>query len=445
MNLEKQNYVPENYKEVYEDEIDLKELFLVLWRNKTKIIVVAIICMVFGLITGKVMSSKSKKSTVVVEYTYPGIEVGKSPNGSTLGLTYSQFKNIFMIKDIFHKMPELEKNGLTEDNVLNAIKITPVLPKGLKEGEVYYPNKFTYSLKIANSSEKDEEVLKNFIEVQKDYFKRNYALTSRLPLLNYEESLTYDYKDIISVIDTSLQSSIVAIDNLDQNIISLEDKVEMQNILKELKILKDINLVKIKNMVEDYRVTKNPNELMINYRQQLEELGRQKEKELGKISQLESMIKAYKPDSKNVVVMNNGSLEKIKTDEENYYTDFLRQLAVEKIKLSDIQVEMKYIEKKMKQEVNVDTSKEKEVDEGLEYIVSSLNKKIEKINDLTVKNYNKKYSDIIKVTETVTTKSDSKVPLMTLVGLLLGGFIGVCYVLVGNFIFEEKKKKNDNK
>ncbi|WP_300394138.1 Wzz/FepE/Etk N-terminal domain-containing protein [Fusobacterium sp.] len=445
MNLEKQNYVPENYKEIYEDEIDLKELFLVLWRNKTKIIVVAIICMVFGLITGKVMSSKSKKSTVVVEYTYPGIEVGKSPNGSTLGLTYSQFKNIFMIKDIFHKMPELEKNGLTEDNVLNAIKITPVLPKGLKEGEVYYPNKFTYSLKIANSSEKDEEVLKNFIEVQKDYFKRNYALTSRLPLLNYEESLTYDYKDIISVIDTSLHSSIVAIDNLDQNIISLEDKVEMQNILKELKILKDINLVKIKNMVEDYRVTKNPNELMINYRQQLEELGRQKEKELGKISQLESMIKAYKPDSKNVVVMNNGSLEKIKTDEENYYTDFLRQLAVEKIKLSDIQVEMKYIEKKMKQEVNADTSKEKEVDEGLEYIVSSLNKKIEKINDLTVKNYNKKYSDIIKVTETVTTKSDSKVPLMTLVGLLLGGFIGVCYVLVGNFIFEEKKKKNDNK
>lgn len=445
MNLEKQNYVPENYKEIYEDEIDLKELFLVLWRNKTKIIVVAIICMVFGLITGKVMSSKSKKSTVVVEYTYPGIEVGKSPNGSTLGLTYSQFKNIFMIKDIFHKMPELEKNGLTEDNVLNAIKITPVLPKGLKEGEVYYPNKFTYSLKIANSSEKDEEVLKNFIEVQKDYFKRNYALTSRLPLLNYEESLTYDYKDIISVIDTSLHSSIVAIDNLDQNIISLEDKVEMQNILKELKILKDINLVKIKNMVEDYRVTKNPNELMINYRQQLEELGRQKEKELGKISQLESMIKAYKPDSKNVVVMNNGSLEKIKTDEENYYTDFLRQLAVEKIKLSDIQVEMKYIEKKMKQEVNADTSKEKEVDEGLEYIVSSLNKKIEKINDLTVKNYNKKYSDIIKVTETVTTKSDSKVSLMTLVGLLLGGFIGVCYVLVGNFIFEEKKKKNDNK
>lgn len=441
MNLEKQNYVPENYKEIYEDEIDLKELFLVLWRNKTKIIVVAIICMVFGLITGKVMSSKSKKSTVVVEYTYPGIEVGKSPNGSTLGLTYSQFKNIFMIKDIFHKMPELEKNGLTEDNVLNAIKITPVLPKGLKEGEVYYPNKFTYSLKIANSSEKDEEVLKNFIEVQKDYFKRNYALTSRLPLLNYEESLTYDYKDIISVIDTSLQSSIVAIDNLDRDIISLEDKVEMQNILKELKILKDINLVKIKNMVEDYRVTKNPNELMINYRQQLEELGRQKEKELGKILQLESMIKAYKPDSKNVVVMNNGSLEKIKTDEENYYTDFLRQLAVEKIKLSDIQVEMKYIEKKMKQEVNADTSKEKEVDEGLEYIVSSLNKKIEKINDLTVKNYNKKYSDIIKVTETVTTKSDSKVPLMTLVGLLLGGFIGVCYVLVGNFIFEEKKKK----
>ena len=59
----------------------------------------------------------------MVEYTYPGIEAGKSPDGNTLGLTYSQFKNIFMIKDIFHKMPELSQEGLTEDGVLNGIKI----------------------------------------------------------------------------------------------------------------------------------------------------------------------------------------------------------------------------------------------------------------------------------------------------------------------------------
>ena len=128
-----------------EEEIDLKELFLVLWRYKVKILIIAFICMVLGFAAGKITGAKSKKSTVVVEYTYPGIEEGKSPSGNTLGLTYNQFKNIFMIKDVFHKMPELENNGLTEDGVLNGIKITPVLPEGLKEGEVYYPNKFTYS------------------------------------------------------------------------------------------------------------------------------------------------------------------------------------------------------------------------------------------------------------------------------------------------------------
>ena len=39
--------------------------------------------------------------------------------------------------------------------------------------------------------------------------------------------------------------------------------------------------------------------------------------------------------------MSNGNSEKIKTDDENYYTEFLRQLSAEKIKLSDIQVQIK--------------------------------------------------------------------------------------------------------
>lgn len=432
--------MPENYGEVYEDEIDLKELFLVLWRNKVKILIIAFICMVLGFVAGKITGAKSKKSTVVVEYTYPGIEEGKSPSGNTLGLTYNQFKNIFMIKDVFHKMPELENNGLTEDGVLNGIKITPVLPEGLKEGEVYYPNKFTYSLKTGVSRETDEEILKNFVEVQKDYFKRNYTLTSRLPILDYGKSVTYDYKDIISVINSSLNAAVSTVGNLEKDLISLEDKVEMENILKELNILKSINLTKVKNMVEDYRVTKNPDELMLNYRQQLEELDRQKEITAGKISQLESMIKNYKPDNKNVVIMSNGSSEKIKTDEENYYTEFLRQLSAEKIKLSDIQVQIKYINKKMNQEVNTDTLKSEEVNKELKFVTEELNEKIVKINDLTVKNYNKKYSEIIKVVEDVTTKSNSKTMFITLAGLILGFFFGACYVLVGNFIFEEKKK-----
>ena len=440
MNLEKKEYIPE-CRDVYEDEIDLKELFLVLWRNKIKIMAAALICMIIGFGIGKINGAKNKKSTVVVEYTYPGIEEGKSPSGNTLSLTYSQFKNIFMIKDIFHKMPELLEMGLTEDRVLNGIKITPVLPEELKKGEVYFPNKFTYSLKMADSSEKDEEILKNFIEVQKDYFKRNYALTQRLPMLDYQKSLKYDYKDIIFILNNSLSNAIAILQDIDQNIISLEDKVEIQTILKELKILKEINLVKITNMVNDYGVTKNQKELLLDYRQQLEQLKIQREKVLGKIAQLESMVKNYKPESKDIVVMSNGSSEKIKTNDENYYTEFLKQLADEKIKLSNIDVDIKYISKKMNQQVNEDVVKTEEVNTELKFIADMFNEEAEKINSLTVKNYNKKYSEIIKVTEAVTTKSSSKTIIMTLAGLILGGFLGVCYVLVANFIFEEKKRK----
>ncbi len=444
MNLERKNYPSENYVEVYEDEIDLKELFLVFWRNKAKILIIAFICTIIGFVTGKILGTKNKKSTVIVEYTYPGIEKGKSPSGNTLGLTYSQFKNIFMIKDIFHKMPELHKNNLTEDYILNGIKITPILPENLKEGEIYYPNKFTYSLKTPTSYEIDEEILKNFIEVQKDYFKRNYVLASRIPILDYNKISIYDYKDIISIIDSSLNKGKNSISNIEQEFISLEDKVEIQNIYEEINFLKQINLTKIENMVKDYKITKNPNELMISYRQKLLDLEKQKELATGKIQQLESMIKTYKPDDKNIIIMNNGNSEKISTSTENYYTEFLRQLADEKIRLSNILVEIKDINKKMNQTLNTDSSKIGEINKELNSVITSANINFEKINNLTVKNYNKKYSDIIKITESVTTKSSSKTMFITLIGFILGGFLGICYVIIGNFIFEEKKKQKNN-
>lgn len=440
MVLEKKEYIPEEYKEVYEDEIDLKELFLVLWRNKIKISLIAVICMILAFGLGQMKSAKSKKSTVILEYTYPGIEQGKSPNGNTLGLTYNPFKNIFMIKDIFHKMPELEKSGISQDNLLNAIKITPVLPENLEKGKVYYPNKFLYSLKITDSSEKDEEILRNFVEVQRDYFKRNYKLNSHLPLLNPNDSSSYDYKDIVYVVGTSLNSAITSAQNLSSEMVITEDKIEVQNILKELQILKTINLVKIQNIIDDFNLTKNPNELMLTYRHDIEVLERQKEKIAGKIAQLEEMVKNYKPAEKNIVIMNSGNSESIKTNDENYYTEFLRQLSEEKIKLSDTNAEIKYIKEKMKKEIKKDADIEIKVDKELESIITEINAKIEKINSLLLKNYNIKYSEIIKISEDVTTKSSSKTMIIALAGLIFGGFIGICYVLLGNFIFEEKKK-----
>ena len=61
MNLEKKEYIPEEYRDIYEDEIDLKELFLVLWRNKIKIAAAAFICMVLRIWCRKSKRSKKEK------------------------------------------------------------------------------------------------------------------------------------------------------------------------------------------------------------------------------------------------------------------------------------------------------------------------------------------------------------------------------------------------
>lgn len=198
-NLEKGQLIEKDY-EIYEDEIDLKELFLVLWRNKIKIIVIAVICMILGFISGKVMANKNKRASVVVEYNYPGIEAGLTPTGERFSPTYRQFKNIFMIKTIYDELPELNNENFSQDDLLSAIKISPVLPKDLKDGEVYYPNSFTYNLKISKSDEENENILKYFIDIQRDYFKENYKLGIKIPYLNFDKNIPYDYYDMVSII-----------------------------------------------------------------------------------------------------------------------------------------------------------------------------------------------------------------------------------------------------
>lgn len=221
---------------------------------------------------------------------------------------------------------------------------------------------------------------------------------------------------------------------------SARNSIEMQSLLKELEILRTVNIEKIKNLINDYNITKNPEELMVTYRQKLEDLNISKEKSLGKITQLENMVKTYKPNEKSIVIMSNGSSEKVNTEEENYYTEFLRELAAEKIRLSDINIQIKYLKDKMNKSLNEDVVKTEEVNRDIEFIVTKVNEKIKRINELNIENYNKKYADIIKIRENITTTSDSKTLILTLAGLILGGFLGICYVLLMNFINEEKNK-----
>lgn len=439
-NLEKGQLIEKDY-EIYEDEIDLKELFLVLWRNKIKIIVIAVICMILGFISGKVMANKNKRASVVVEYNYPGIEAGLTPTGERFSPTYRQFKNIFMIKTIYDELPELNNENFSQDDLLSAIKISPVLPKNLKDGEVYYPNSFTYNLKISKSDEENENILKHFIDIQRDYFKENYKLGIKIPYLNFDKNIPYDYYDMVSIIDSSLGSAINSINKIDPKYMSARNSIEMQSLLKELEILRTVNIEKIKNLINDYNITKNPEELMVTYRQKLEDLNIAKEKSLGKITQLENMVKTYKPNEKSIVIMSNGSSEKVNTEEENYYTEFLRELAAEKIRLSDINIQIKYLKDKMNKSLNKDITKTEEVNKDIEFIVIKVNEKIKRINELNIENYNKKYADIIKIRENITTTSDSKTLILTLAGLILGGFLGICYVLLMNFINEEKNKR----
>ena len=444
MESKRKNYMIENHNDFYEDEIDLKEIFLILWRNKIKIGSIALVFMIIGFVTGNINNIKSKKAVAVIEYNYPGIEKGKTPEGDSLGPTYQKFKNIFMVKQIFKEMPELSKKNLSEDDILAAIKISPVIPKDLKKEEIYYPNKFILSFKGTPSTKQNETILKTFLEVNKNFLKNNYTNKILLPKIDYSYIKSYDFKDEITILNSSLTAAISISTALNKELIDFQYKAKLQTLIKDLELLKNIDLVRVNNIIEDYKMTKSPETLELFYKQQLEKLEKNKEVVLNDISELEKMIKKYKPENKEILLLNNSTNSKIRTNEEDYYTEFLRELSRERLTLSKINSEINYIHKKMIQPLNTNDDKDYKLEEKIKNIVKSTNENIDSINNLIDISYNQKYSNLVQIIKPVTTESSGKTMLITLIALILGLGFGTFYVLVANYIFEEKKNKKNN-
>jgi hypothetical protein len=77
------NEAPKPFEQNFDDEIDLKDIFIPLWKAKYRILLFGLICLSLTLVysQGGVIVEKSKYASIQVHFNFQGVEGGTFPNG----------------------------------------------------------------------------------------------------------------------------------------------------------------------------------------------------------------------------------------------------------------------------------------------------------------------------------------------------------------------------
>ncbi|MDY6906293.1 MAG: hypothetical protein SWH61_16600 [Thermodesulfobacteriota bacterium] len=170
----------------YDDEVELIDILRVIWRWKWFIAVV-VICGV-AITAGVVINKYPLRtgSAAIVSLGFPGIESGENPDGSVF--SPDQLTAPLIINRAVDQLENVDKNKVLS-NWRDVVIASPVIPEGVKEGDVFYPDKFKVSVfaktregeSVFSGKSQTENFLLKVVAVYKDEFEKQYIETFLLP------------------------------------------------------------------------------------------------------------------------------------------------------------------------------------------------------------------------------------------------------------------------
>lgn len=306
--------------------LSIWDIFRFIFKWKWLIAALVIVCMLFS--TFYVSVNQSYSAEIVISYTDPNMASGQNPVGEAFDVY-----EIIAPSVISAAISELELPA-SVSAVRNAITITPIVPQNIQElkksktdkGEeyTYYPTE--YSVKYTVGSDYDGGYARDVLEaVMKAYnveYAEKYLNTYVLPRADFDISPErHDYIEVAEIMK----------DKADETIEYLEGKAEasdgyrspktgytFSDILKEYRLLKDVDISALYANIFAGRVTQNREVLLKKYAQRIDKYSLQRESKLEEASLSHDLMGRYVGSS----TKNPSTSEGYKTDSQNVNEPF---------------------------------------------------------------------------------------------------------------------------
>ncbi|MGL4568202.1 MAG: hypothetical protein ACRCU6_06695, partial [Fusobacteriaceae bacterium] len=430
-----QNYNVQNHNN--EDEIDLYDLIAILAKNKMIIGITTLVIFLGSLVGGYVVNKNAKKATAIIGYTYNGISEGKLPKGSAFN---SNIIPVSVATEIYTKYNLIEK-GINFNEFLTAITIQGITPtnintiaeNALKRGEIFSftPSRYSITLKLTGDKNQDLAILKDIIDTYIQHFRDMYTTKNSIAKIELTKNVSVDYFDYSILFNNTLNS-------LKSNLQLGENSGFKSNRLGltyadlgfKIDILKTVDINQFNSYIKINNLTKNPDNYVNYYKNQIRELTMEKGKLSKEASSIRKVIDSYKPVDQKIILPNLGEQSGNLQGANQYYSELTEKYLTTLLKIDTVESKIIEYTDDLKNFKKSTPEEAETVNNMIKNIASEINSLVEQINVINTEFEQKELADIVKIVAPAEITGTSKAKLILKVGLVLGLFMGIFMAFV---------------
>lgn len=431
------------------EEITLREIIEAIWKGKWLIALVIIIALAVTGVGTYLMLPNSKSIVVIIEMNYPGIELGKNPDGTQFDIR--QLKSPYVIEHAL-KETELLSTGIKPDEIRRNIDIIPIIPDGItqkaetmiKQGNTftYYPSEFkvTYKVNKAFSYNQGIGLIETIISEYQKYFYTLYSdvktIENTIGSLEYS---TYDYPDIVEVITTQIvgiQEFMTEKTLEDSNFRSSETGYNFADLNRSYDILKTVDTSKLESLVNTNTLTKDRLKLIKDYEYKVKRMELDQAKKNSEAQEARHLMEQFKKEDLVLIPDNTG--KELRTENPQSYYNKLAETAINaSVEATNLQHEIDYYKKEIDRLISVtETINTKRIEEADQLIDAIKTKLVDliKVTNATIEDYYAyKYGTSIRQVAPAEMVSGVNILLNLGIALAIGLMAGVFVVFIRHY------------
>jgi hypothetical protein len=465
--------------EYYDDEIELIDIFRVLWKRKMLIFFLMTAITVTSLVFLLIKYPKKIVTRSVISLNFDGIQKGVNPDGTVFDK--NQIISPLVMNNAMNKVcksfpliddklrQEIIYNSYVDDIIPDRIKMK--IEEAQKKGEVYQyvSNEYTIVNELPSGTlftqEIGNKIVEEIISAYTELFFKKYG---EEPLAVIDISDTFlennDYGEVIHALRTYAERLVGRLNtrtnetgffkskHSDETFTSLKDK---------LSILMDIHISRLAAVISIQQTTKNSAKLIQQYKYKINEISKEKEKFERKAKETYKLLQEFiKPGNSSIkknidneygmsgsnLVIDSSFIENLKKESSISY--LLKEYLAADIASINQEVEIDYYNDKIKM-INANIKETMQVidkpyiEKELKYIKDKIIE-ISNIADIINKEYlTLKYQHAVTVQRLPETnlEREKNIKLFALLACMASFFCAVFFAFFVEYISSHSIKK----